>query len=715
MTIRIFIAAIILFAASVYLWGGIALDPESLELALSDPAHFGQYGFSLNPYINILVIALLTAGVLLYAFKPRFKLPRLSRNTLIGLGIFSLTIFYPRLPLTGWNGILISLIIILQNLLAICGLILLSPLIAGFLENKSFPSLKSGVDRPLFIPAIIALYILFIYCFSRIVFGAIPHVGDEQVQLWGAKILASGHFTVPVPRRIEFFFDPFMIAKDGRWFTQYPAGFQMLLVPFVLLNHPEWLNPLLAGLTLYIFIKLCKELNLSKWWGFLFALSPFVIFMSASQMNHPASLLFGTLGLYAFLKSERSKAGWLFLWGLSAGFMFTVRPFTAVCFHFPLAIFAIRKKVGLGVLTAIVGGVLGSAPYFIMNYYTIGSPFTSGYQAAWDGASGLFFGQSPWGPPHTPQFGLLHLFLLLNGLNMRLFEFPIPALTGVVLWVIFRLKKYWKEWALLTAGLTSLAGYYFYFYVDLAYGPRFAYDAVVPMLLLTALGIKSLYRKLRDGGWTRAKVSWTFTTAGAILAISWMLISLPARWNYFSDSYRETDKNFIKFIRKQNIHNAIVFLPDFPSSNRHTRLYSLGFTNRQAWYYANGLNDKAVYKALYECGISVQDGFSPCSKLNELGMALNKFWGNPEFLPDPYEDMQARFIPLTQGLIYMSPYIDKNDIIYARDFYEHNIVLMNEFPEKRYYWIYFIYDSINIMEMNRDSYSKAKFLSNPEL
>jgi len=312
MTLRIFISGLILLAAAVFLWGGLGIDPESLEYALSGSA-YEFAGFSLIPYLAALVLGLGSAAVLLFALKPRYKLPRMSKNMLWGLGIFSSTLFSPRIPLTGFEGVISAVIIVLQNILAVFGLVLTASFAGQVLENKTFPALKTERRSPWLLPGLAVGYALLIYAISHIVFGAIPHIGDEQIQLWGAKIMASGHFTVPIPQNIEFFFDPFMVMKEGRWLTQYPAGFQMLLTPFALVGRPEALNPILTGLTLIVFVKMCVELNLSKWWGLLFALSPFVIFMSASQMNHPAAMFLGALGLYAFIKSDRSQAGWLFL------------------------------------------------------------------------------------------------------------------------------------------------------------------------------------------------------------------------------------------------------------------------------------------------------------------------------------------------------------------------------------------------------------------
>ncbi|MBC8278453.1 MAG: hypothetical protein H8E46_09490 [FCB group bacterium] len=680
-----FLTGLFLLSGAVYIWGGLGINPDGVEY-LINTLPFSELWAITGAYFYIFTAGLILCAGLIIASRVRLKSLNLSTGHVIGLVLFVLTLFPLSWLFAGLSGISVSLLIIAQNVFALAGLALLVASLSFWLENlkpPQIPSLKKRYPVRVFAAAIV--YFLVVYFVSLKVLGGIPHVGDGVVQLWGAKMLAGGSFTVPAPPNIEFFSDPFLVVKNGTWFTQYPAGFQMMLVPFVLLGYPSLLNPLLAALTIILFVKICEELNLSGWWGLLFAMSPFVIFMSGSFMSHSAAMFWGALSLLAFNKSSRVKPGWLLLWGLTAGLMFTVRPFTAVCFTLPLGLIIIRKKIGLGIMLAGIGALAGSLPYFINNFYTTGSFFTAGYQAAWDGAAGLFFKGSPWGPQHTPQLGFLHLQALLQGLNTRLFEFPFPALAGIVLWILLRREKSWKEWGLFWSGFGSFAGYYFYFYVDSVYGPRFAYSAAFPWLILTALGLKSLYRYLRDRGWSTARVKWGFVSGFVLCLTMWVAVSLPARIGGYADRYCDVDKDFIATVSKMTVQNAVIFVDDYPSSDRHARLYSLGFTNRQAWYYSWRLSDEAVFGALNSLGVPPENGFGRILPLNVLGAALNRYWGNPRFIPSPQEDMSGSFIPLKQGMIYMSPDIGKNDVIYARDWGAHNRVLMEQYPGRSYF------------------------------
>lgn len=681
---NILAAGVILTAGSVYLWGFLGINPDAVGYLLSSLS-FPDFFREMKSFFLIGAICL---GILLIfgiGYRRQFSELGLNGKIYFGLFLFALTLFPPQWILQGGTGILTSFLGVIQNTAGLTGILLIAFSLSGMFTGFNLtPSLGKYRSEGSVLLLIGGLYTTVIYLISQAVLDSIPHIGDGFCYLWGAKMLAAGHFTLPVPESIEFFFSPFMISQNGVWFTQYPGGMQMLLVPFVLIGVPALLNPLMAGLTLIIFLKCCDELNLSRWWGFLFVLSPFVIFMSGSFMSHSATLFWGSLGLYALLKSNREKAGWLLLWGVSAGLMFSIRPYTALCFNLPLIIFALRRRIGLGVLLAVVGAVLGSLPFFIQNYYTTGSFFITGYQAAWE-HSGLFFGESPWGPPHTPQYGVIHFFTLLQGLNARLFEMPLPALIGVILWILLRKNKSWKEKTVFWAGFASFAGYYFYYYVDMAFGPRFTYSSTLPLLLITAIGCKSLYHALRRKGFSVQRLTAAGVIAVILLFGISVLIAIPARTQYFSGRYSDVEGEFLEFIAESKISNAIVFLDDYPSTDRHARLYSLGFNNRQSWQYSLRLSDEAVNGALMLLKIDPAEGFGRIRSLNEIGYALNQFWGNPAFLPPTFEDMTKPYIPLMQGLLTMSPIIADNDIIYARDFAEHNAVLMKEYPGRNYY------------------------------
>ena len=680
-------AGTILLAGAVYVWSGIGLHPETVESILSGRPQGGFWQIIGRFFIAGIISA--AVGLSLAAIAGAIPSRQNLRKGIIpGIIVVLALTSYPPMLLVDFagGGFAVALLLMLQNAMGVLGIALISWTIGEFAgERIKLPPRLIKYDAKIS-PAILAvLYAGIIYTISYYVFGAIPHIGDGVIQLFQAKIFAAGHFTAPAPELIEFFFNPFMVVKDGQWFGQYPPGYSLLLTPGVIAGLPAVVNPLLTGLTLMVFILVLREIGLSRWWGFLFALSPLVIFMGGTFMSHVPSMFWGGLGLLFFLKSKRKSPEFLFLWGLCAGLMFSTRPYTALCFNLPLLLIILRHRIGLGILAAGAGLLIGCAPLFIHNHFTTGSIFTFGYGAAWDDRSGLFFGESPWGPEHTPQMGLVHLGVLLYGLNTYLFAVPLPALLGVVLWILYRRDKNWKEWALFWAGITGVAGYFCYFYVDLVYGPRFAYASAFLLLAITALGLKALYRRLRDSGMTVGKARWSFIAGGTILLGLWLTISLPFRVRQYSDRYYNVENDFMANIERYDIHNALIFLDDFPSTDRHARLYSIGFSNRQARYYTLRLSDRAVKSALINLGVEPEEGYGRTVDLNLMGAELNRYWNNPESIPEPGEDEALPYIPLTQGLLYMFPFIEDNDIIFARDLGAHDLALTKVFPGREHY------------------------------
>ena len=128
---------------------------------------------------------------------------------------------------------------------------------------------------------------------SAVVFGRIPHVQDSIAQLFQARIFAGGRLWAPAPPLPDFFGAAHMILRDGRWFSQYPPGHALLLVPGVWLGVPWLVNPVLGGLAVSGIYFLARELfdrATARVSALLAVLSPFLLLMSAEFMSHAGAL-----------------------------------------------------------------------------------------------------------------------------------------------------------------------------------------------------------------------------------------------------------------------------------------------------------------------------------------------------------------------------------------------------------------------------------------
>src|SRR5207249_9975399 len=100
--------------------------------------------------------------------------------------------------------------------------------------------------------------------------------------------------------------------RDGAWFSKYPPGFPLLLVPGVLIGAPWLVSPVAASLTLATLYLLGRSLfggGTGLLAVVLLLTSPFFLFMSGSMMSHPACLLLTTLALLGIARAQRSDSG----------------------------------------------------------------------------------------------------------------------------------------------------------------------------------------------------------------------------------------------------------------------------------------------------------------------------------------------------------------------------------------------------------------------
>lgn len=387
---------------------------------------------------------------------------------------------------------------------------------------------------------------------SSVVFGRIPHVQDSIAQLFQARIFAQGRLWWPSPALREFFDYAHMI-NDGRWYAQYPPGHSLLLVPGVWLGVPWLTNPLLAGLGVFALYLLAREIadpRTARIAAALGALSPFLILMASEFMSHVSGFCLLTFFLFFYLRASRTRETRA---AAAAGgclaFALLVRPYTAFGVALPVLLHAawrVWRSRGEAIspgrfkpaLIVASGGVAGVLLLGLYNWGTTGHPFVPGYIRLYGPSHGLGFGRGSWGPPHTLVRGLNGAWQNLRALNSSLFEWPITSLWPLAVALLplgasrrvnpddpgaasrrtaphrdaaprraaphrdaapRRVAPFLDHRALLLLVPLSLqAAHVFYWYHDLCFGPRYLYEALGPILLLSAFGIHRTGRLLAD-------------------------------------------------------------------------------------------------------------------------------------------------------------------------------------------------------------------------
>jgi 4-amino-4-deoxy-L-arabinose transferase-like glycosyltransferase len=431
------------------------------------------------------------------------------------------------------------------------------------------------------------------------VFQHFPHVIDSIVQVFQGHIFASGRITLPVRFDDYFFGFPYVINDGTRMYAQYPFGHSLLLALGTLV-HAEWLiNPLLGSAEIIVLYFLGKEAydeTTGRIAALLGVASPFLLFMSSEYMNHASGLLFLSLFLLFFLRTIRPLRGTHLsssfsdplLSGLSLAMALNIRPLSALAVSIPAACYGVyllfksRWKTLPSFLVLLAPALLGLGAFFLYNYMTTGNPLLSGYKAygmleyghtRW----GLGFGErgiDGWGA-HTPLRGLSQTGDNLSALNLYLFEGALPGLLGVLL-LFLTSSRNQVDWLLLASFVALPVLYSFYWYQDLIFGPRFLYEGLAPILLLSARGLAEFPRFIgRVAGAdaetrTRNVIAMGATFSLAVTAV----FGLPRLVTMHGYRYLGVDNRVRARVIERGISNAVVFV-----GTTHTFYFGAGLLN----------------------------------------------------------------------------------------------------------------------------------------
>ena len=342
------------------------------------------------------------------------------------------------------------------------------------------------------------------------VFEDLPHLEDEITYTWQAKVIADGSLRIPSPQSTVSFQVPFVIDHLGWRFGKYPPGFPVLLSFGVRLGVRDWINPGIAALSLWLIYLLGKKIFGERTGlvaAFLTAISPFYLINSANLLSHAWSLFLSCALALAWLDLffySTSVPSWLLttVAGTSLGALVLTRPWTAVGVALPFALHGlgmlwkgpsrVRKQVlAVGILA---GGI--STTYFLWQAVLTGSPWISPYTLVWP------FDRIGFGPGIGVMPGGHNL---LRGINDALYTLTIGAhdLMGWPylswLFVPFGIAAIRKN---PPARLVSLVfpalvfTYLFYWVGAWIYGPRYYYEGLYSITLLTAAGIGWIYQRL---------------------------------------------------------------------------------------------------------------------------------------------------------------------------------------------------------------------------
>lgn len=387
-------------------------------------------------------------------------------------------------------------------------------------------------------------------------FEGIPHLEDEFAYVWQAQVIARGKLSTPSPDNPKSFLVPFVVDYNGRRFGKYPLGWPVMLSLGERLGLRAWVNPLLAGLGIWLTYRLGKKL-LGKGVGLLAAAlmlsSPFFLMNSSALLSHAWGLaLSAGFALYWLeaVDAPDSARGWLPTLGaaLALGVLALSRPLTALGIALPFGIHGlillwrgpqnIRRRV---LLIGLVAGLVGSL-HLLWQYAVTGNALTNPYSLWWPyDRLGFGPGVGVTESGHNLNYAWTNTQFSLNAGLSDLFGWG--KLSWIFLpfglWALFRSKPNplqgtsplsrgeraggeGKIWLLVSIFPILVLIYAAYWVGAWLLGPRYYYEALPGLALLSAAGIDWL------AGWPRRFSGWGMARPLAVTALVALLVALNA-------------------------------------------------------------------------------------------------------------------------------------------------------------------------------------------
>lgn len=443
--------------------------------------------------------------------------------------------------------------------------------------------------------ALVALLgsLCFVAWIAYVQYHAEPHIYDASAYLFSAKMYAAGHLSAPIPPAADRFPGPFMVQYAGRWFGQYPPGTGLTLVPGIWLGVPWLVEPLLGTLALFGIGLVAARLydrRVATLAILLGVLSPFYSYLAASYLSHTVALFYLVWGVWALMRFLQDEEKWnlplaVFLFGMAAltrdlvAILFVATIATGLMILFWRKVRAVRAWwsipgfFSIGVILVFVCISLGFNDLLTHNpLVTSRTLFFAGDRFGFGQGIG-FYGQ------HTLAAGFVNLDELLTALAIDLYGWPFYLTLAFCLLPFLTRRARGADWFCLISAIILTSAYIGYFYHGIYLGPRYLFEALPFLLILTARGILTLGSAGIDIGqalrnrW-RASVE-TVLPRATISIPTFTLVTLLVLCNllYFLPRQIELHRNFSSLppgyqidldeVYHPPIHNAIVVTNDY--------------------------------------------------------------------------------------------------------------------------------------------------------
>ncbi|MGE5465007.1 MAG: ArnT family glycosyltransferase [Syntrophothermus sp.] len=391
----------------------------------------------------------------------------------------------------------------------------------------------SRADRLILLLSVAAIFSSYYVC-DRF-YEQLPHTEDEISYRWQARVFAEGKLFVASPPHAKDMFIPFVIDHQGKRFSKYTPGWPLVLSLGMRIGLDSWVNPLLGGISVWLTYLLGKRL-VSLPAGFIAALlmatSPFFLLNSGTYLSSNLSLMLTGIIALAWVESFSHPASdrYPIVAGLCLGYLALTRPLTAVGVALPFGIheliLAWRNELNSRRRMLVVVSLAVSLAGFLLlwQYLTTGSPFLNPYTLWWSFdriGFGKGYGPTPGG--YTLKEAQENMKVMLRAARRDAFGW------GRLSWIfipfgLWSFRKNKPAWSVLAIFFSLVLAYAFYFGTVTRYGPRYYYEGLYSLTILSAAGIVWL------AGRNRLRIALAVLLTGGLIGYN-LFFYLPARFD----------------------------------------------------------------------------------------------------------------------------------------------------------------------------------------
>lgn len=449
-----------------------------------------------------------------------------------------------------------------------------------------------AVPARVFVAAAAALTFGLALFFAAYSFGRRPTTADEIAQLWHARMLLDGRLAMPPDPNPEFFAIDNVIDSP-RWMSQFPIGGPAVLAVGMLLRAEWLLNAVLSALivvNVWYFARRAYSEAQARAAAVVVGLSPMLLIMGGTHMNHTPTAWLTTLGLAAlafWLQSPgRGRTLAAAVVGASIGCAITIRPLDGAVAGF---IYGVVMLVACwfdrGRLKSIaIGAAAGTVPVLLLlwaNWLTTGNPLQFGYEVLWGPNHSLGLHADPTGNPHTAWRALLLGIKYTVQISWIATAWPIPVMLLVATGLMFSLRPNRWDVLLLVLFAAQLVVYAFYWHDGQFAGPRFLFT-VLPLILILAARAPFILARRTTGTLRRIAIALIPICIGVSWLRSMQPFGVQGLAREFRDSRSRLKLDPPREVTSGAVGNALIFVQEGAATRLLHRLWGVGVSRRDA-------------------------------------------------------------------------------------------------------------------------------------